>query len=641
MRIELGAGPPAEELLARVAGWPGLVVLCGAWAGGTAVLASHPLRVADDPMAALADHPVVDGAGPDFLGGGWFGRLAFDGPSRLAFHDHVVRRVDGQWCFEALWSDDRAAALDERRAAWAAALAAPALGPATWTVGAFDGPDAAEHLAAVERAVELIRAGELYQVNVCTRLAAGFTGSPAALFAAAVADLDPRYGAYLAGDPAVVSLSPELFLRRRGRQVVSEPIKGTLPRDAEGNDAALRRSAKDTAENVMIVDLVRNDLGRVSETGSVRPTALLDVQAHPGVWHLVSAVEARLRPDASDADLLRATFPPGSVTGAPKLRALAAIAELEPVGRGTYTGTIGFASPTWGAEFSVAIRTFEVAGDRIELGVGGGITADSVPMLEWRECLHKAVPLIRGARARLAPRLAPPEAGPTVAQRAGGLLETILGVDGRPLRLDDHLARLDRSCRELYGAGAPDGLADRVRAVARTVPAGRAGLRVVVRPDLTAEVRAAVVAAAPTASGLRCVARAGGLWRHKWADRSWVPRGGPSSVFVAADGAVLETDRGNVFLVEPDGTLVTAPLRDDLLPGVTRRAVLDLARDAGRPTALRTFGPPELQARPAFWTSSLSLAVPIHEVDGVPLPRADDLVAGFARALSGGDQAVR
>jgi len=364
-----------------VDGWPGLVVLRGAWADSAAVLTSHPVRVADDPIAALADQPAIDGAGPDILGGGWFGRLAFDGPSRLAFHAHVVRLVDGRWRFEALWSEERAAALDERRAAWQEALSAAPADAGAWSVGEFTGPEAEQHLAAVERAVELIRAGELYQVNVCTRLAADFAGSPAALFAVAVAAVDPRYGAYLAGEPAIVSLSPELFLRRQGRQVVSEPIKGTLPRDVDGNDVALRRSVKDAAENVMIVDLVRNDLGRVSAIGSVHPTALLDVQPHPGVWHLVSAVTARLRPDATDADLLRATFPPGSVTGAPKLRALVAIAELEPVGRGTYTGAIGFASPTWGAQFSVAIRTFEVAAERIELGVGGGITADSVPML--------------------------------------------------------------------------------------------------------------------------------------------------------------------------------------------------------------------------------------------------------------------
>jgi para-aminobenzoate synthetase/4-amino-4-deoxychorismate lyase len=648
MRVDLGAEPPVEDLIGRVAEWDGLVCLRGAWADGTAVLTSHPVAVlpADaDPIAALDDQPIVADAG-DLVGGGWFGWLAFDGPSRLAFHDHLVRLVDGRWQFEALWSADRDAALADRLAAWQAVLAPDDASPPPtgWRAGEFDGAPVAEHLSAVERAVELIRAGELYQVNVCTRLAAEFTGSAAGLFAHAAAALDPRYGAYVGGAVEIVSLSPELFLRRRGRDVVSAPIKGTLPRvddsDTDGNAAALRRSTKDTAENVMIVDLVRNDLGRVCEIGTVRPAGLLDVQAHPGVWHLVSSVAGRLRADVGDAELLRATFPPGSVTGAPKLRALRAIADLEPAARGTYTGAIGFASPLWGAEFSVAIRTFEIADGRIELGVGGGITADSVPMLEWQECLHKAAPLLAAARATTAARLRPTGLVPDPALVRGGLLETILGVDGGPVRLADHLARLDRSCRELYGAGLPRDLAGRVGQVAKSVPSGRAVLRVVASPRLDVDVTAEPAAHPPRPLDASTLVRPAGLWRHKWADRGWAA-GIDSSLLVAADGAVLETARGSVFLIESDGTLVTPPLRDDLLPGVTRRALLDLAHDEGRPTSLRAFDVAELATRPAFWTSSLSGAVPIHRVDGVELPRADGLVASFAAALFGGAPSVR
>ncbi|MDT4913054.1 MAG: para-aminobenzoate synthetase / 4-amino-4-deoxychorismate lyase, partial [Pseudonocardiales bacterium] len=387
-------------------------------------------------------------------------------------------------------------------------------------------------------------------------------------------------------------------------------------------------------------DLVRNDLGRVAEVGTVRAAALLDVRPHPGVWHLVSTVEARLRPDVGDADLMHAAFPPGSVTGAPKLRALAAIAGLESVPRGTYTGAIGFVSPLWGAEFNVAIRTFEVADGRIELGVGGGVTADSVPMLEWQECLHKAAPLIAAARAEVAPglRIQPARAAESLV--CGGLLETVLGLDGAPVRLADHLARLDRSCRELYGAGLPDHVAERVIGAAATVSLGRAVLRVIVRPDLQVDVTAAPAAPVSGPSELTTVSRPPGLWRHKWADRRWAD-GATTALFVGADGAVLETVRGNVFLVEPDGTLVTPPLRDDLLPGVTRRAVLDLARDEGRPTVLRSFDRAELAARPAFWTSSLSGVVPIHVVDGRELPRADVVVAALATSLSGGAGTVR
>ena len=634
--VDLGPGPSVEELVRRAAGLPGLVCLRGAWADSTALLAAQPVRtlaVDADPIAALADQPVVHGADADVVGGGWFGRLAFDATSQLGYYDSVLRQVDGRWRFEALWSADRADALDERCADWRALLGAEPAVAAEWATGEFAGRPADEHLAAVERAVELIRAGELYQVNVCTRLVAAFTGSSAELFAASAAALDPRFGAYLAGEVDVVSLSPELFLERRGREVLSAPIKGTLPRTpGDDNAAALRRSAKDAAENVMIVDLVRNDLGRVCVTGSVRPAALLDVQPHPGVWHLVSSVRGRLRPDVDDADLLSATFPPGSVTGAPKLRAIRAIADLEASPRRSYTGAIGFASPTWGAQFSVAIRTFEIADGRIELGVGGGITADSVPMLEWRECLHKAVPLLRAAGAATSPALHVAEPDAPAELVRGGLLETLLGLDGVPIRLADHLARLDRSCRELYAAGLPDDVAARVREAAKTVPVGRAVLRVVASPELDVEVSAAPAAAPSGPVELLTRVRADGLWRHKWAERSWAAQ---PALFLAADGTVLETERGNVFLIEPDGTLVTPPLRDDLLPGVTRRALLDFARDEGRPTVLRGFDLAELLTRPAFWTSSLSGVVPIHRVDGAELPRADDRLAGFAAGLIG------
>jgi para-aminobenzoate synthetase/4-amino-4-deoxychorismate lyase len=631
--VDLGPGPSVPELVRRVAGWDGLVCLAGAWADGSALLTSHPLAALDasaDPFAAVDGQPAVLGARRDAVGGGWFGRFAFEGPSQLAFHDHVVRHVAGRWRFEALWHADRAAALAQRLTAWRAALAAASEEPLSWRVGTFVGAPMADHLAAVERAVELIRAGELYQVNVCTRLGAPFTGSPVGLFAAAVAELTPRFAGYLDG---VVSLSPELFLRRRGRDVTSAPIKGTVPRTADPQ--TLRESAKDAAENVMIVDLVRNDLGRVCEIGTVRPASLLAVQPHPGVWHLVSEVSGRLRDDVTDGDLLRATFPPGSVTGAPKLRALRAIADLEPVPRHTYTGAIGFASPCWGSEFSVAIRTFEIARGRIELGVGGGITADSVPMLEWQECLHKAAPLLAVADA--APPPLPADLADPALVRAG-LLETILGRDGEAIRLADHLARLDRSCRELYGAGLPADTAARVGQAAKAVPLGRAVLRVVVTPalDVTITSAPAGVPGAPLAATTR--RRRPGLWRHKWAERRWADA---RTLYLAADGAVLETERGNVFLIQPDGSLVTPPLRDDLLPGVTRRAVLDLARDEGRASELRAFDVPELLARPAFWTSSLTGAAPIHRVDGIELPRADDTVARFAAVLVGGGPAVR
>jgi para-aminobenzoate synthetase/4-amino-4-deoxychorismate lyase len=214
----------------------------------------------------------------------------------------------------------------------------------------------------------------------------------------------------------------------------------------------------------------------------------------------------------------------------------------------------------------------------------------------------------------------------------------VLGLGGVPVRLADHLARLDRSCRELYGAGLPADVGARVEQAAKTVPTGRSVLRVVRGPSGEVTVSAAAAAGTPRPLDAQLRRRDGGVWRHKWADRRWAAA---PALYVGSDGAVLETERGNVFLIDTDGTLVTPPLRDDLLPGVTRRALLDLARDVGRPSELRTFGVGELVSRPAFWTSSLSGAVPIHRVDGVPLPRADEVAAEFAAALLGGGPADR
>jgi para-aminobenzoate synthetase / 4-amino-4-deoxychorismate lyase len=606
----LGAGPPPDEIVRRLAGRRGLVCLWGAWAGGGALIACDPVRLSDD-----VDVLHLSPGGADAVGGGWFGFVGYDpGCTYLGFYESVLRWRDGEWWFEAL--ADRPGNRDEL----VAVLDTPTERP-QWTVGEFGGADQARHLDAVERAIELIRAGQLYQVNVCTRLGASFAGTPAGLFADAAARLRPAYGAYVdAGDRAVVSMSPELFLRQRGDLVTTSPIKGTaLSADA------LRRSAKDAAENVMIVDLMRNDLSRVARTGTVHVSDLLSVEPHPGVWHLVSTVTARV--DADGTELLRATFPPGSVTGAPKLRAMRAIADLEAQRRAVYTGAVGFASPSWGMELSVAIRTFEITAGTIELGVGGGITADSVPVLEWRECLDKAAPLLGALGAKVPYE---PEVAATTAQLAGGLIETILAVDGVPLRLADHLARLDRSCRELYGHGVPADLAARVRAI--RLPPGRAVIRLTA-PQITFSVTPA--GRRPAASDVHVVTGRTGLWRHKWAERRLLAaaeRDGPP-LFVADDGTVLETSRGNVFLLDADGLLTTPPLRDDLLPGVTRRALLDLARDLGRPTRLSAFTVADMTRTAAFWTSSISGIVPIASVDGHPLPRRDAELAELAIGL--------
>ena len=394
----------ALSAYAAAHGLPGPAALSGEWFGSRAVVAPRlTISPVSDPFSLVARQPHVVDAVPGAVGGGWFGYLSYDltDPSgrtgalpaaAWGWADHVLRWDSSGVCWFETLDASRA---DELLASVEAGLAC--FGDSSWSAGPLRRPLPSEHRDAVKACVHEIEAGELFQANICTRFSGSFDGEPAALFAAGVSRLAPRRAAYVSGPwGSVVSFSPELFLARQGSLVRSTPIKGTLPRRSpadNGNALLLRQSTKDVAENVMITDLVRNDLGRVCKVGSVTVPSLLTVRPAPGVWHLESTVEGVLALGVTDADLLAATFPPGSVTGAPKIRALDLIASLEETGRGVYTGAVGLASPLAGLELNVAIRTFEIHSGTIALGVGGGITADSDAEAEWQECLHKAAPL--------------------------------------------------------------------------------------------------------------------------------------------------------------------------------------------------------------------------------------------------------
>jgi para-aminobenzoate synthetase component 1 len=257
------------------------------------------------------------------------------------------------------------------------------------------------YAAAIEAVREAIARGDVYQVNLVQHLSAPFAGSPAGV-AAALAPLAPVVAAPLAGEGwAVVSASPELFLARRGRRVWTAPIKGTRPLDAAGE---LAEAEKDAAEHVMIVDLERNDLSRVCEPGSIRWPELMAERELAGVAHMVSTVEGRLREDVTLAELLAATFPGGSVTGAPKIAAVDEIAALEPVGRGASMGALGRIWPNWDLELALTIRTFAIAAGRIHLWVGGGIVWDSEAEAEIEESWVKARPLLAALGAAVPDR---------------------------------------------------------------------------------------------------------------------------------------------------------------------------------------------------------------------------------------------
>ncbi|OLB14561.1 MAG: aminodeoxychorismate synthase, component I [Gemmatimonadetes bacterium 13_2_20CM_70_9] len=262
------------------------------------------------------------------------------------------------------------------------------------------------YLDAVARVIEYIFAGDIFQANLSQRLGAPLAGTPLELYGRLRRRNPAPFAAFLdCGDVVIASSSPERFLRvHDGRQVETRPIKGTRPRGVgPEHDAALAlalaESDKDRAENVMIVDLLRNDLSRVCRPGTVRVPELFAIEHYATVHHMVSTVVGELAPEHDGVDLLRAAFPGGSITGAPKVRAMQIIAELEPTARGAYCGAIGYVSVTGALDTSIVIRTYLVLGRDVYFQVGGGIVADSDPEQEYRETLDKA----RGLVAALTP----------------------------------------------------------------------------------------------------------------------------------------------------------------------------------------------------------------------------------------------
>lgn len=466
----------------------------------------------------------------------------------------------------------------------------PGPGPLAW-FGVYDGPspprteggDAAlgplapdvergAYLAAVERIRERIARGDVYQVNHTLRLRGPFRGDPAALYRRLRAAQGGGLGALVhLGDRAVVSASPELFLERRGATVRARPMKGTAPRGRfEEEDlaiaAALAASGKERAENVMIVDLVRNDLGRVAVTGSVRVASLCDLERYRTVHQLTSTVEATLRPGATLVDLLAATFPCGSVTGAPKAMATRIVAEEEGRPRGVYCGAIGLVTPRGDATFSVAIRTVELdlrTGEAVA-GVGGGITWSSDAAREWDEALAK------GAFLAAAPD-------------AFELVETLrLEGGGYPL-LPRHLARLASSARHLGFALDPAAVE---RALRREAGAAEGPARVRLLVDAAGAVRteraplpAVPAEPPPVALAARRVSRRDAALFHKTTlrapyDAARAERPDAFDVLLANEqDEVTEFTIGNLVL-ELDGEQVTPPRDAGLLAGVMRAELL-------------------------------------------------------------------
>ena len=331
---------------------------------------------------------------------------------RLALYDAaaVYDRHRGQWWIAGVewppgWFPDRAPLAERlgrlRERLIAAEGALSPLSPEPLGPSPTPCISRASYTDAVHRALEYIRAGDIYQVNLTQRFSTTVEADPVVLYRRLRAANPANFSALLRwGDQAVISSSPELFLDRQGDRVITRPIKGTRPRTGDPRrDAAFRcdllASEKDHAELAMIVDLLRNDLGKVARYGTVEVVEPARLEEHPTVYHLVATVAARLRAGCTAVDLLRATFPGGSITGAPKIRAMQIIDELEPLGRSAYCGSIGYLGLDGRISLSIAIRTMIYDCGRLHLFAGGGIVADSLADLEYDECRAKAAGMVR------------------------------------------------------------------------------------------------------------------------------------------------------------------------------------------------------------------------------------------------------
>lgn len=422
-----------------------------------------------------------------------------------------------------------------------------------------------------------IRAGDIYQLNLTFKARFRLEGSPLTFYR----DLRQRQrvayaGIVDTGEVTVLSASPELFIEKHGPVVATRPMKGTAPRAGTPEaDADQRRvlssDVKQRAENLMIVDLMRNDLGRIAEVGSVSVTDLFTVETYRTLHQLTSGVKATLKDDVGLADLIRAIFPPGSVIGAPKIRAMELIREYETEPRGVYCGAIGHITPAGEALFNVAIRTPVVFRDgRGEMGIGSGVVYDSVGAKEYAECLLKMKFL-------------------TDPPKPFELIETMLydGAAGYWL-LDGHLRRLKASA--LYFGYALDEAAVRQRL--EDVVAGRADARLRVRLTLAEDGTITVTAADQAAMGPDAVMRyavsetrldsTNAFLFHKTTRRELYDRecqhyattaGADEVLYLNERGELAEGSRTNVF-VEKDGRLLTPTLSSGLLPGVLRAELL-------------------------------------------------------------------
>ena len=537
--------------------------------GGAARLYRNPAAVIvarqiEEVRPALAE--VRAGIARGLHAAGW---IAYE--AAPAFEPAIAQAATGEGPFLWLGLFDTVERIDP------AALASRLPDPAGACCGrARPRIDRAEYEARFRRVQSLIRAGDLYQANLTYRADMAVDGDPLALYARLRSSACAGYGAVIAtGETTLLSLSPELFFARDGNRITARPMKGTAAREPDpaadtAAAEALAEDPKQRAENLMIVDLMRNDLARIALPGTVAVPRLFEVESYPTVHQLTSTVTARV-PEGRDAlDALVALFPCGSITGAPKIRAIAALADVEGEARGVYSGAIGWIDPDGDACFSVAIRTLVMApdGTRATIGLGGGIVADSDAEAEWNETLAKAAFLTANA-----PRV--------------DLVETMAFDPMRGLlRLDAHLARMRASAdrlgfvfdrhatrNELQAATFRLRGSARVRLV--LARSGAIAIEISAAPPVPASPVAVAIAQCPLPSRDFRLA-------HKTTDRAAynaarAKAGAFEVIFTDRAGYLTEGSFTSIFVRRGD-ILITPPRARGLLPGVLRGALIEEGR---------------------------------------------------------------
>jgi para-aminobenzoate synthetase/4-amino-4-deoxychorismate lyase len=443
---------------------------------------------------------------------------------------------------------------------------------------AYAGPlhhgwNSGEYTERFARIRDLIEAGDIYQANLSFRSSFPFVGDPMAFHLMLRERSMAAHGAFIHdGSRHVLSLSPELFFAVSPEgEIVAKPMKGTSPRGVDADDDialrdALKTSAKDRAENLMIVDLLRNDLGRVAQMGSVSVQDIFAIETYPTVHQMVSTVHARLKPRVSIDALLRALFPCGSVTGTPKIRAMEIIRNLEPDARGVYCGAIGYFAPDGRAAFSVAIRTLTISSGQGKLGIGGAVVHDSSAKSEYGECLLKALYF-------------------ETARRPLELIETLRFSPRTGLiRRDIHLRRMERSAAAFSIPFDRDSALRAMKAAVSTALDDQR-VRLVLSENGSFVCTAASLPAASPAAWRYAISpkviHSGDVllrhktnWREAYEEDLANLQNCDEVLFVNEHGHLTEGSRTNLF-VRGAGRLITPPLDDGVLDGCLRRALID------------------------------------------------------------------